>query len=194
MSMGRLKKNKAHGVYVMNMKFLAFLLLCAPAQSVLAETLYYIGEAVVTKSDGTVTREPYIVARTSDSAAGTITEAVVSNSGTGFNEVQSVLKVTGSHFTMTVSTGTVTGEGDLTGEPWKWTFLRAEFKAKTSAYSMRIVDYNFLADPNSIGGHKDYYLTTNGAPGEKLIQQEDVVIHPVDKAKFEAERARLLGR
>ena len=178
----------------MNMKFLASLLLFVSAQSVFAETLYYIGEAVVTKSDGTITREPYVIARTSDSAAGTITEAVVSNAGRGFAENQSVMTVTGSHFTMTVSTGTVTGEGDLTGEPWKWTFLRAEFKTKTNVYSMRIVDYNFLADPNSISGHKDFYLTNNGVPGEKLIQQEDVVIHPVDKAKFEAERARLLGR
>lgn len=178
----------------MNMKFLAFLLLSVSAQSIFAETLYYIGEAVVTKSDGTITRTPYIIARISDSAAGTITEAVVSNSGTGFRENQSVMKVTGSHFTMTESTGAVTGEGDLTGEPWKWTFLRAEFKTKTNAYSMRIVDYNFLADPNSISGHKDFYLTINGVPGEKLMQQEDVVIHPVDKAKFEAERARLLGR
>ena len=178
----------------MNMKSLAFLLLFGSVPSVFAETLYYIGEAVVTKSDGTITREPYIIARTSDSAAGTVTEAVVSNSGTGFKENQSVIKVTGSHFTMTESTGTVTGEGDLTGEPWKWTFLRAEFKMKTNAYSMRIVDYNFLADPHSISGHKDSYLTVNGVPGEKLIQQEDVVLHPVDKARFEAERARLLGR
>ena len=53
----------------MNMKFLAFLLLFVSAQSVFAEALYYIGEAVVTKSDGTITREPYIIARTSDSAA-----------------------------------------------------------------------------------------------------------------------------
>ena len=177
----------------MNMKVLAFLLLFVSAQSVFAETLYYIGEAVTTKSDRTITREPYIIARTPDSAAGTITEAVVSNSGTGFKENQSVMKVTGSHFTMTDLTGTVTGEGDLTGEPWKWTFLRAEFKIKTNAYSIRIVDYNFLADPKSIGGHKDFYLTPNGAAGERLVQQEDVVLHPVDKAKFEAERARLLG-
>lgn len=174
------------------MRLLMILLLAISAQSVFAETLYYVGEAIVTKSDGTITREPYIIARTSDSSARTISEAVVSNSGNGFKENQSVMKVTGSHFTMTA--GTVTGEGDLTGEPWKWTFLRAEFKMSPPGYSMRIVDYNFLADLDTISGHEDFYMTVSGVPGEKLIQQEDVVLHKVEKAKFEAERSRLLGR
>jgi hypothetical protein len=58
---------------------------------------------------------------------------------------------------------------------------------------MRIVDYNFFAEPGSILGHKDFYLTSKATPGEKFVQQEDVVLHSVDQATFAATRARLLG-
>ena len=103
------------------------------------------------------------------------------------------MKVVNNHLTMTVSTGTVTGQGDLTGQPWNWTFLRAEFKMTTKTYSMRIVDYNFLADPNSIMGHKEFFLTLNSTPGQKLFQQEDVALHMVDQATYATEHAKLLG-
>ena len=90
---------------------------------------------------------------------------------------------------MTTSTGTVTGGGTLTGTPWNWTFLRAELKVQKS--SMRIVDFNFLADRNLIAGHKDFYITNGGV--ESLIMQEEVVLHLVDQSVYEARRKELLG-
>lgn len=181
------------------MKFLFFAsLLVATVSSASAdsiETLYYIGESIVTTMrDGAVVRSPYIVARTTDHLAGTIFESVISKHETGFSENTSTMVISGNQMTMTESTGTVTGNGSLTGPAWNWTFLQAQFHMKTPAYSMRIVDYNFFAEENSILAHKDFYLTLSSTPDEKLIQQEDLVLHRVDKATFTVERARLLGK
>src|SRR5437868_4029979 len=41
------------------------------------ETIYYIGEASTTGADGSVDRHTYLIARTSDQSAGTITERAV---------------------------------------------------------------------------------------------------------------------
>jgi hypothetical protein len=155
-------------------------------------TLYYVGESITTMANSNVTRHPYIIARTSNPASGTITEAVVSFQQSGFKENSSVLKIEGNHFSMSESTGTVTGGGELTGSAWNWTFLRAEFFV--SSYKMRIVDYNFFADPNSIMGHKDFYIADQSSGKEQLFMQEDVVLHVVDKESFESKRNELLGR
>lgn len=154
-----------------------------------APSFYYVGEAITTV-DATVTRHPYIIERISDPVAGTILEKVVSYQKTKFVENSSVMKVDGNHFTMTESTGTVSGGGTLTGLPWKWTFLSAEFKV--SNYDMRIVDYNFFADPDSILGHKDFYIR-DSAGKENLILQEDVVLHRVQKTVYDAKRLELLA-
>jgi hypothetical protein len=160
--------------------------LTASAES--AETLFYVGEAISTKG-ANVERHPYILERTTDPDAGTISEKVVSFQRNAYAEHSSVMKITQNQFTMTDSTGTASGEGTLTGSPWNWTFLRAEFQVPK--YSMRIVDYNFLADPNSIAGHKDFYMTTTQT--ESLFLQEDVILHVVDKATYHAKQKELLG-
>jgi len=153
-----------------------------------AKTLYYVGEAITTAGSN-VERHAYIVARTTDPDANTITEKVVSFERSSYVENSSVMKINQNQFTMTVSTGTVTGGGTLTGTPWNWTFLRAEFKVQKSG--MRIMDFNFLADPNFIAGHKDFYITNGGV--ESLIMQEEVVLHLVDQSVYEARRKELLG-
>jgi len=154
-----------------------------------ASTKYYVGESIVTMSTGEVSRSPYIIARVSAPSAGTISEAVVTRKQVGFGENKSTMTVTGNHFTLSESTGLVTGGGELTGQPWDWTFLRAEFNAPK--FSLRIVDYNFFADPNLIAGHKDFYRTTES--GESMYMQEDVVVYQVDQKSFEAKRKELLG-
>ena len=171
--------------------FLLSVLMISSAQ---AQTVYYIGQAVLTKVDtGVVTRSPYIIARTSDPVSGTIHEEVVSLQNNKFVKNTSLLTIKDNHFRMSESTGTVTGEGDLTGEPWKWTFLRAEFFYVTENFKLRIVDFNFFTDPNAISGHKDFYLIQGSESEEKLFQQEDVVVYPTDKAIFEAKQRELLG-
>jgi hypothetical protein len=154
-----------------------------------ATTLYYLGEAITTRGSE-VTRHPYLVERITDPGMSTISENVVSFHESGYNENRSVLKIEDGRFTMTESTGTVTGDGTLTGLPWNWTFLRAEFKIEK--YKMRIVDYNFLGDPAAITAHKDYYLNVNG--NESLFMQEDVSLHVVEKLEFDAKRAELLKK
>ena len=151
-------------------------------------TLYYVGESITTMGS-TVTRHPYIVARTTDEKAKRITETVVSYQQTGFKENSSVLTIDGNRFAMEASTGTVTGSGELTGMPWHWTFLRGEFKVASAG--MRIVDYNFFAGHAAVMGHKDFYLKRDGSD-ERLLMQEDVVLHEVEKATFDAKRAELL--
>jgi hypothetical protein len=160
----------------------------ATASAESAKTLYYVGEATTT-AGANVERHAYIVARTTDPDTNTITEKVVSFERSSYVENSSVMKINQNQFTMTVPSGTVTGGGTLTGTPWKWTFLRGEFKVQKP--SMRIVDFNFLADPNSIAGHKDFYITNGGV--ESLIMQEDVVLHRVDQSVYEARRKELLG-
>jgi hypothetical protein len=150
-------------------------------------TTYYAGEAITT-TGADVSRKPYIVARTIDKAKSTISESVVSFSRGAFRENASVIKVDGNRLTMSESTGTVTGSGELTGVPWNWTFLHAEFSI--ASFGLRIVDFNFFAEPGSILGHKDFYRKDDA--GEKLWMQEDVVLHAVDEPTFAAKRRELL--
>lgn len=173
---------------------LGFLVSLASIGVQAAQTDYYVGESIVTDlKSGIATHSPYIDQRVQDPAAGTITEVVVSKRGATFAENTSVLTVTGnSSFTMKESTGTVTGHGTLSGAAWDWNFLNAEFLMTTPGYSLRIVDYNFFAEAGSILAHKDFYLTLPGSTDEKLIQQEDVVLHAVDAAAFSAKRQELL--
>jgi hypothetical protein len=109
----------------------------------------------------------------------------------GFNmrgayaEASSVMKVDGNRVSMTA--GGIEGKGELTGKPWEWTFLRLEFDIQRAG--PKIVDYNFLAEyRTSIQGHKDFIR------GGKLVSQEDVVLHAVDQAAYEAKRAELLHK
>jgi hypothetical protein len=153
-----------------------------------AKTLYYVGEAVTTTGSNVVERHDYILARTTDPEANTIAEKVVSFQRTAYAENSSVLKINQNQITLAESNGT-TGGGTVTGKPWNWTFLRAEFKVPRQ--NMRIVDYNILSDPTSIAGHKDFYITRNGV--ESLVMQEDVVLHLVDQSVYEAKRKQLLG-
>ena len=153
-----------------------------------AKTLYYVGEAITTAGPN-VQRHAYILARTIDQDANTISEKVVSFQRSSYVENSSVIKINQNQFTMTVPAGTVTGGGTLTGKPWNWTFLRGEFKVERA--NMRIVDYNIFADPNVIAGHKDFYMTNGGV--ENLIMQEDVVLRLVDQSAYEAKRKELLG-
>ena len=49
--------------------------------------------------------------------------------------------------------------------------------------------YNFLAEERTaIQGHKDFFR------GGKLASQEDVVLHAVDQATYEAKLAELLRK
>jgi len=150
-----------------------------------AETIYYIGEATTTGSDGSVDRHAYLIARTSDQSAGTISERAVTFMRGTYAEDSSVMKVDGNRISMTA--GSIEGKGELTGKPWEWTFLRLEFDIPQAG--LKIVDYNFLAEYRaSIQGHKDYIR------GGKLVSQEDVVLHAVDQAAYEAKRAELLRK
>lgn len=151
---------------------------------------YYIGEAITLDAGKQIaTRLPYLLARSEDPEAKTISERVVSKHQSGFGEHSSVLHVEGTHFTMTEPTGTVTGEGDLTGANWQWTFLKARFEVKGG---MTIVDYNFFAEANTILGHKEFFVPSATNPQGMLIRQEDLVLHAVSKEIFESERKNLL--
>jgi hypothetical protein len=150
-----------------------------------AETIYYIGEASTTGADGSVDRHAYLIARTSDQSAGTIAERAVTFTRGAYAEDSSVMKIDGNRFTMTA--GAIVGKGELTGKPWEWTFLRLEFDIPQAG--LKIVDYNFLAEyRTSVQGHKDFIR------GDKLVSQEDVVLHAVDQAAYEARRAELLRK
>jgi len=150
-----------------------------------AETIYYMGEASTTGADGSVDRHTYLVARTSDPSAGTITEQAVTFTRGAYAEGSSIVKVDGTHISMTA--GGMEGKGELTGKPWEWTFLRLEFDVPQAG--LKIVDYNFLAEyRTSIQGHKDFIR------GGRLVSQEDVVLRAVDRATYEAKRAELLRK
>jgi hypothetical protein len=169
------------------------LVVCCLAASVIAsaetaKTVYYAGEAITTAGPK-VDRHAYLLARTIDPDANTITEKVVSFQRSSYVENSSVIKINQNQFTLTETTGSVTGGGTLTGTPWNWTFLRGEFKVQR--FNMRIVDFNFFAEPNFIAGHKDFYITNGGA--ESLMMQEDVSLHLVTQSVYEARRKELLG-
>src|SRR5215471_12802396 len=82
----------------------------ATASAETAKTLYYSGEAITT-TGANVERHAYLVARTTDPDANTITEKTVSFERPSYAENSSVMKINQNQFTMTVSTGNVTGVG-----------------------------------------------------------------------------------
>ena len=175
------------------MRRIFLLLFCCLAASVTvsaetAKTVYYAGEAITTAGTK-VDRHAYLLARTIDPDANTISEKVVSFQRSSYVENSSVIKINQNQFTLTDPTGSVTGGGTLTGTPWNWTFLRGEFKFQK--FNLRIVDFNFFAEPNFIAGHKDFYITNGGV--ESLLMQEDVSLHLVTQSVYEARRKELLG-
>jgi hypothetical protein len=150
-----------------------------------AQTIYYIGEASTTGADGSVDRHHYLIARTLDPSAGTIAETAVTFTRGAYAENSTVMKVDGNHISLTA--GTSEGKGELTGKPWEWTFLRLEINIPQAG--LQIVDYNFLAEyRTSIQGHKDFIRRGT------LLSQEDVVLHAVDQASYQAKRADLLHK
>jgi len=150
-----------------------------------AETIYYMGEASTTGADGSVDRHTYLIARTLDQSAATIAETAVTFTRGAYAEASTVMKVDGNRISLTV--GGSEGKGELTGKPWAWTFLRLEIDIPQAG--LKIVDYNFLAEyRTSIQGHKDFIR------GGRLVSQEDVVLHAVDQAAYEAKRAELLRK
>lgn len=154
-------------------------------------TLYYIGEAITTPVGGSVTRYPYLIERTTNPAAKTIVEHVVSfdSRNNKYAQYDSQLDITGNHAVMTESTGVVTGEGELTGERWKWDFFKAEFKV--AGQPMRIVDFNVFT-PVRIMGHKDFYMTNPSTGVETLFRQEDLVAAVVSETEFRAKKSELM--
>jgi len=82
-----------------------------------AKTVYYVGDAITTAGPK-VERHAYLLARTIDPDANTITEKVVSFQRSSYVENSSAIKINQNQFTLTETTGSVTGGGTLTGSPW----------------------------------------------------------------------------
>jgi hypothetical protein len=164
------------------MKYLVILL---SSVQVWAEgtTNYYIGEATTT-INRQVSHQPYLVARTIDQTSRTISEAVVSYGREGFSENSTVFKVDPNRFS--INTGGTSGKGELFGEPWNWSFLRAEFKVESN--DLKIVDYNIFSTSGTVVGHKDFYRAG------QLFMKETVVLNLTDKATYDAKRAGLLKK
>jgi hypothetical protein len=173
-----------------SMRTLALIFLILPCRA-LAEpsSHFYVGESTVTLDGGRVVKHPYLAERKVDEAASTVEESVVSHHREGYAEHQLVSKIAGDAFTVEDPAVNVTGKGELTGAPWHWTFLRAEFHAP----GLRLVDYNFLAEPRAIYGHKDFYRPKDGG-GETLWMQEDVVLHEVNESQYRSKREELLRK
>src|SRR5215471_497499 len=145
---------------------LAFVLCSCASFSRAAETIYYIGEASTTGADGSVDRHTYLIARTSDQSAGTISERAVTFTRGAYAEDSSVVKVDGNRISVMTGSG-IEGKGEVTGKPWEWTFLRLEFDVPRAG--LKIVDYNFLGEyRTAVLGHKDFVR------GGTLVSQEDV--------------------
>ncbi len=156
---------------------------------------YYSGTASYTwpphtpGGASTVTSAPYLDQRTIDQAAGTITESVVNLGVNGkFKVNTSVMTIHGNTFTMTESTGSVTGAGTFTGNPWAWTFMRGEFiYTAPDGKTAKIHDVNFLAAPGMLIAHDDFE-----SPSGDITMQEDLQLAAVDQATFESLKAHLL--
>jgi hypothetical protein len=95
-----------------------------------------------------------------------------------------VLKVDGNHFS--VNADGISGEGELFGEPWNWSFLRAEFKMESNG--LKIVDYNIFSTSGTVVGHKDFYRAG------QLFMKETVILNLTDKATYDGKRAGLLNK
>lgn len=174
------------------MSKLIFALVVTLTTNLMAQTSYYFGEATTIKNKESI-KKPYLLSRSLERSSSSIKENVISFGENRFEENSSELLIDNSgRFTMSESTGTVTGSGQLNGEAWNWLSLVGEFKTSGRGYSMRIPDYNLFAG-STILGHKDFYLTIQGQP-EFLMMQEDLILHEIDQKTYEEKRQELLNQ
>jgi hypothetical protein len=151
---------------------------------------FFEGEGTVTLPDGReLPAPPSWVKRTVDPAQSTITQEMIQQrsfaaadpSRAFTRERTMVMKVTGSHFTLTETHGAFTGEGDLTGDPWRWTSWtsKAQLTNGAEVTSRDALDASGLQSDTEI----------RDAHGVRIT----ITIHlrPIDEATFEAARSRL---
>jgi hypothetical protein len=95
-----------------------------------ATTDYFVGESRMTTPDGKPVRSTItLVKRELRPADGHVVETVATVPAEGpVREFVTVLMVTKNKFTLTVEGDGLTGEGELTGEEWKWTQWKSTTK------------------------------------------------------------------
>lgn len=87
-----------------------------------SSTTYYLGESKMTTPDGRLLRTSVsLVKRVVKPKESKIEEHVLSVDERSAKPFVVTQKVSGSKFTMTEKSDSFGGEGDLIGEPWKWT-------------------------------------------------------------------------
>jgi hypothetical protein len=150
-----------------------------------ADTQYWLGEQIMTSATGVPLPDQnttILVERTLNEAQNLYAERAVQLNPRlkMVVDVTITLNVTGSNFTATDSLGTMTGNGSLTGAPWKWTYLSADyFNKNTGRKIMR--DEDFMSDPNSLFSRKVFFAADGVTPDKYC----DVTVHPITIEMFD---------
>lgn len=156
----------------------------AGADEPAVETRYYLGESKMTTPDGKLVRTSVsLVKRVVSQKDGRIEEHVLSVGEKESKAFVVVLEVTGSKFAVSERSKAFTGEGELTGEAWKWTGWRSVTKLAGGAGTVTSEDK--LTD-RGLAARK----TFAGADGKVALRFEDDLA-PIGQKTYEVLYARL---
>lgn len=158
-----------------------------PASLPLAETNYFAGSTVVTLPGGReVPGGEVVAARTTDPAARTIVEQVVSggNPTRPPEEYVVTMTVTGDRFAMHERSNAFEGEGTLVGAPWRWSDWHSNSKLPNG---MRVESRDALTAEGMTAMKKVY------APDGAVIVSTREVLKRIDAAQFHSRRTAILA-
>ncbi len=152
-----------------------------------AGTTYYLGEETITNAAGKeLGRNPLLVEKVTEPEKGLITETAIEVKGPDcVQKYSSYLTVEGNKFSLKDSTGTVTGKGEFSGEPWAWTYFKATFE---STLGFQIEDENFMSDPHVLVARKKITRTITG----ELLFYMDATVKEISASLFKGLSAPLL--
>jgi hypothetical protein len=156
-----------------------------------AKVTYYLGSTKVESADGrSIGHMASLVKREVIPSESKIVETVLrlsSKPGSEIKEIVAVLNVTGSKFTVKEKEGGFIGDGELTGEPWKWTAWNSTSKIPgpsggTVKSRDKVTDRGMAVTKEVLGD--------DGAVRVRLI--EDYV--SIDGSAYDLLRAKLLPK
>ncbi len=128
-----------------------------------------------------------LMKRTVDPGQSIITEQIAQKSskqGEKPVEYTTTIRVSGNHFALSEPTLNITGEGDLTGEPWKWN----RWTSRATLMDGSSVDSSFTRDPNGMKADKQVFGPL-GVVRATLSES----YQPIAAEVFEQERREMLG-
>jgi hypothetical protein len=174
-------------------KWVSFIMLLAPLAQAQPTTFYYSGTMYMNyMATDEVKKSDYLLSRTLDDENNQITEVITSKPGeVPYGEATVAYKIDGSDYSFAAKE--MTGTGQLSGSPWKWSKMTGSFSLENDVTSARIVETVNLSDPQTYVRHVDVYRDLGDGGPQVLAEQIDIIVNRVPSYIYLLGREKLIG-